>query len=286
MTVRATRLLRKMRGGAQSHLFQADDGHFYVVKFANNPQHRRILVNEWLAARFLSYLQLAAPEPAIVEIPAELLAAEPRVHMTRGGERVEVTPGRHYGSRYPGDPDRMTVYDFLPDVLLHKVSNQRDFLGMVAFDKWMGNSDARQAVFFRGMAGAMAGAIAGGAAGDGAGEAKPRPVWAAWMIDHGYVFDGLNWEFIDAPLSGLYFRPLYYEAVRGMEDFEPWLDRIAHFPEHVVDEAWRTIPEEWLTEEDRGLEKLLERLLRRRGRVEPLIEDVRRAKATLFPNWT
>jgi hypothetical protein len=29
--------LRPMRGGAQSHLMFAEDGHYYVVKFQNNP---------------------------------------------------------------------------------------------------------------------------------------------------------------------------------------------------------------------------------------------------------
>ncbi len=38
-----------MRGGAQSHLMRCDDGYYYVVKFQNNPQHRRILVNEGFA---------------------------------------------------------------------------------------------------------------------------------------------------------------------------------------------------------------------------------------------
>jgi len=36
-----------MRGGAQSHLMRCDDG-YYVVKFQNNPLHRRVLVNELL----------------------------------------------------------------------------------------------------------------------------------------------------------------------------------------------------------------------------------------------
>jgi hypothetical protein len=31
-----------MRGGAQSHLMRCGDGHYYVVKFQNNPPHRRI----------------------------------------------------------------------------------------------------------------------------------------------------------------------------------------------------------------------------------------------------
>ncbi len=42
----ATEQIRRMRGGAQSHLMRCSDGHYYVVKFQNNPQHRRILVNE------------------------------------------------------------------------------------------------------------------------------------------------------------------------------------------------------------------------------------------------
>ena len=54
MPIQATRLIRKMRGGAQAHLLECDDGHFYVVKFRNNPQHRRILINEWIASVFLN----------------------------------------------------------------------------------------------------------------------------------------------------------------------------------------------------------------------------------------
>ena len=49
MPVQAVRSIRKMRGGAQAHLLLADNGRYYVVKFKNNPQHRRILVNEWIA---------------------------------------------------------------------------------------------------------------------------------------------------------------------------------------------------------------------------------------------
>jgi hypothetical protein len=54
MPLTAVRHVRKMRGGAQAHLLEADDGHWYVVKFRNNPQHRRILVNERLSATLLA----------------------------------------------------------------------------------------------------------------------------------------------------------------------------------------------------------------------------------------
>ena len=43
--------IRRMRGGAQSQLMRCSDENYYVVKFQNNPQHRRILVNELLGTR-------------------------------------------------------------------------------------------------------------------------------------------------------------------------------------------------------------------------------------------
>ena len=73
-----------MRGGAQAHLIEADDGRFYIVKFRNNPQHRRILVNEWIASAFLDYLNIAAPRTAIVRLSAEFLDANPDVHLQLG----------------------------------------------------------------------------------------------------------------------------------------------------------------------------------------------------------
>src|SRR4028118_746639 len=107
MPVNATRFIRKMRGGAQAHLLEADDGHFYVVKLRNNPQHRRVLVNEWIASTFLQHLQLAAPETAIVQLTPEFLSANEEVGVLLGNQRLAATPGWHFGSRYPGDPSRV-----------------------------------------------------------------------------------------------------------------------------------------------------------------------------------
>ena len=51
MTVLAIQQIRKMRGGAQSHLMLGADGNAWVVKFQNNPQHLRVLPNELLGTR-------------------------------------------------------------------------------------------------------------------------------------------------------------------------------------------------------------------------------------------
>ncbi|HEY6340483.1 MAG TPA: HipA family kinase [Bryobacteraceae bacterium] len=74
-------MVRKMRGGSQAHLLEAADGRFYVVKFLNNPQHRRILINEWISAAFMSFLGLSTPGVAMIRITEEFLKANPDVYM-------------------------------------------------------------------------------------------------------------------------------------------------------------------------------------------------------------
>src|SRR5512141_3035286 len=112
MLLTARRHIRKMRGGAQSHLLEADDRQFYIVKFQNNPQHRRILVNELVAGVLLNYLQISTPDCALLDVPPEFLHANPEISLTLGSRQVPVRAGWHFGSRYPGDPDRTAVYDF------------------------------------------------------------------------------------------------------------------------------------------------------------------------------
>jgi hypothetical protein len=56
--LRALEQIRRMRGGEQSHLMRCSDSYYYVVKFQNNPQHRRILVNEMLGTKLAARLGL------------------------------------------------------------------------------------------------------------------------------------------------------------------------------------------------------------------------------------
>ncbi len=271
MPLTACRHVRKMRGGAQSHLLEADDGHFYIVKFQNNPQHRRILVNELVSAVFLDYLQVSAAPGTFILLTPEFLNANPEIFIHLGTRRIPIAPGWHFGSRHPGNPDILAVYDFVPDTLLGGVSNLTDFLAVMVFDKWMANSDGRQSIFFRARVEDW--------------QAVVTKSFVAVMIDHGFVFNGPNWEFSDSPLQGLYPRKLVYNEVHSLDDFQPWLDQVVHFPEQVVDRAFRQVPPEWLEGEEDEFEQLLEKLLRRRSRVPDMIADMRQAKGNPFPNW-
>jgi hypothetical protein len=275
MPLTAVGHVRKMRGGAQSHLLQADDGRWYVVKFRNNPQHRRILVNEQLSSVILSYLKISVPETAVIRITREFLEANCGVHLTSGTRQVPVEPGWHFGSQYPGDPARTAVYDFLPDALLPQVANLEDFRAVLVFDKWVGNADGRQSIFHRAMVHRS----------DTPAPAS-RPGFVARMIDHGFAFNGPHWDFPDAALQGLYARKLVYEPVRSLDDFQPWLDQVVHFPEEVIDRAWKGIPADWIEGEEEALAGLLERLFDRRRRLPELLSACRDSRANPFPNWS
>jgi hypothetical protein len=205
------------------------------------------------------------------------LADNPDLYFSIGPRREPVAPGLHFGSRMAVHPDRVAVFDFLPDKLLGKVENRLDFLGMLVFDKWVGNADSRQAVFFRARAKSWTPLK---------GETPARIGFFAQMIDHGFAFNGPHWRFADSPLQGLYFRTSIYDEVRSLDSFQPWLDMVANFPLEVIDSAWKEIPREWLAEGDEDeLETLLEALLKRRARVPELIQEVRRQRTSAFANW-
>ena len=277
MPVDARRFLRKMRGGAQAHLLEAADGHHYVVKFLNNPQHRRILINEWVASVFLRYLGLTTPEVAMIRITPEFLAENPEVGFQLGSRQGAVEVGWHFGSRFPGDPLRLIVYDFLPDTILTQVENRHEFSGMLAFDQWMGNADSRQTIFFRARLRDWLPAH----------EAHGQRLgFVAQMVDHGFVFNGPHWQFNDSPLQGVYFRPGVYQHVRGLRDFDPWLERMIHFPDAVMDQALKQLPPAWLEDDEAALIQLLDRLLQRRKRIPDLLAACRRERANLFPAWS
>ncbi|MGA2711689.1 MAG: HipA family kinase [Bryobacteraceae bacterium] len=276
MPINARRFIRKMRGGAQAHLLEADDGDYYIVKFQNNPQHRRILVNEFVAAEILTHLQIACPEHQIVQLSPEFIAGNPEVHLQTGTRRQAIEPGWHFGSRHPGNPEVMAVYDFIPDSLLNQVANAEQFLAVLAFDRWVANADGRQSIFFQAQ-------LKDWLARPGI---PPRKLgFVALMIDHGFAFNGPHWDFPDSSVAGLYPRRIVYDSVRGLDDFQPWIERILNFPTGIFDRILRQLPPPWLEDDGSQLERLLESLLRRRRRVPQLLGECRKAPGNPFPRW-
>jgi hypothetical protein len=280
----AVEQVRRMRGGAQSHLMRCSNQAYYVVKFQNNPQGLRILANELLGTRLAARLGLSVAEPEVVEVRAELIAHTEDLVIQLGRGRAPCKAGKQFGSRYPGNLADVAVYDFLPDEQLREVTNISEFCGMLVFDKWTCNTNGRQAIFYREADGA----------GHGVGQSMGHRVewgagaatrYCARMIDNGFCFNAAEWNFPDAPLRGLYARHRVYQGVRGMESFDAWIARVERIEETALEEIYGQIPPEWYDSDTDALEKMLEQLLRRRKLVRELIVSAWKSSAQPFPNW-
>ncbi|HTW49306.1 MAG TPA: HipA family kinase [Acidobacteriaceae bacterium] len=264
VAIQAVQQIRKMRGGAQSHLMLGADGNAWIVKFQNNPQHLRVLPNELVATRLAAAIGLTVPPCDVVEVSAWLIENTAELIVDFGQRREPCRPGLHFGSRLVGGLMPGHVADYLPEEQLVQVRNLREFRGALALDKWTCNANGRQALFHR--------------------KARERRYSAAF-IDQGFCFNAGEWRFVDAPLRGVYARNAVYRDVTGWESFEPWLTRIEEFDAQKAWEIAGTVPPEWYEGQAEILESLVEKLLARRTQVRALITSFRESSRQPFPNW-
>lgn len=253
-----------MRGGAQSHLMLASDGHPYVVKFQNNPQHIRVLANELLATRLAGAIGLSVPACEVVEVTEWLIQNSKELNLDLGQNQELCRAGLQFGSRLIGGLMPGQVVDYLPEDRLAEVKNLEEFAGMLVIDKWTCNSNGRQAVFYK--------------------RPKERR-YTATFIDQGYCFNAGEWKFVDAPLRGVYARNLVYRGVISWKSFEPWLSRTQELDPQKIWSIAETIPPEWYGGDLGEIEILIERLLARRQRIQELITLFRESSREPFPNW-
>jgi hypothetical protein len=243
---------------------RCDDGHFYVVKFRNNPQHLRVLANEMLATRLAERVGLPVPVTAVVEVNGWLIKHSPELNIQLAGNVIECEPGLQFGSRYVVNPVEGRVFDWLPVELFDRLRNIETFAGMLALDKWTGNANGRQAAFWR--------------------KGRERK-YTATFIDQGYCFNAGEWTFPDYPLRGVFARNEAYAGVKGWESFEPWLSRIESICEQEIWTQAGGIPPEWYASEWAALECLGLELIERRARVRELITCFRMSPRRPFPAW-
>jgi len=245
---------RRMRGGAQALLVRDGAGNAYVAKCVGNPQGTRTLINEWIVSRLLKYLRVSTPAVHALQIDRGI-PGENLLEFQVGNRKIPISPGVHLGSRCPVDPARKAIFDFLPRHLLHKVVNLPDLILAFAFDKWVNQTDSRQAIFIRERSTAQTGKF------------------RAYLIDHGLSFGGSRWEMRDGALNGLYHDRSIYDRPTLEAECHAAVDRIHQVPESNLFSIEEEIPAEWLESGDReNVSRLLELLCERRTKLHVTID--------------
>jgi hypothetical protein len=147
--VTAGEQVRRMRGGSQAHLMSCSDGRFYVVKFHNNPQHPRILINEYLAGKLARLLGLPCPDICLVDVQQDLIHRTPELSFELPRPPNPVAAGLAFGSEHPSRNGRayrtmQSVLELRQASAPARVENLSDLFGILIFDKWTSNTDNRQ----------------------------------------------------------------------------------------------------------------------------------------------
>lgn len=270
-TIQATRYIRRMTGGSQSHMLRCSDGYDYIVKFQNNPQGKRILANDLLGTLLAKSMKLPAADVAVVNVSKDLVhdCTALQMECRQGSEPCQA--GLCFGSRYLSPRFHITHGTALARALsmstwyLLELGNLNDFAGMLVFDKWTCNSDDRQVVFVRGK-----------------GVIPDKAV----MIDFGYCFNAGHWNFRDHPMVGLFGERSVYESIECMERFNPWLEFLENkMSEDVIRCLGSKIPAEWYGGDQQALAGMIDCLDRRRKIVRRLLLRTCGAAYGSFPHW-
>jgi hypothetical protein len=257
--------IKRMRGQTQSQLMRCDDGHLYVIKFRNNPQHRRVLANEFFATKLGAKIGLPVPVVRKVFVDDWIVSNSPEMFIRFGDRVCPCESGVQFGSRFVSGPDGIgNTLPYLPADNLLTMSGLDAFAGALLFDKWTCNTDTRQAVYWRG--------------------AWERHYRAAF-IDFGMCFNGEEWTFPDAPLRGTYQRDEVYFRVVEWKNFEPWLTTLEHLSSDDIAGCADGIPPEWHGGQRHELDGLIDKLYRRRRDVRRLINEFRKSSRQPFPHW-
>jgi hypothetical protein len=236
-----------LRGGSNPLLCTASDDHCYVIKFLNNQQSRRCVVNDLFASLLAREIGLPVPQPALITITPEFVKRNwlsPKLKDAIGDGTL------HFGSRVPVDPNHWALFDHWPKRLTTELSNLGTAAGCWLFDVWTANGDGFQYLVHWQRPGAF----------------------RFWKLDHGFCFLANHWTFQDTPRIPGGWQQVAMQGVARMTDFEPYLSRIKALPFERIRHIAEAIPRSWLGSDWEEFETMLFVLADRADRIEEHVE--------------
>lgn len=251
----ATASVKGVKGGSESIVIRASDGRYYVAKAPQNPQHRRTVVNDFLASGLAHLIGLPTPAPTTVYIPTDL-----SVTRSISGTEWPVDCGRRssggtcFASLMPVDPTGKAIYDYIPTAMWSEVANRDVALGCWLFDAWTSNADHVQVVFHRVRK----------------RRGLPGRYWLT-KIDHGYCFNAQDWTLTNGVRRMAYWQTRPAAGLSALSDFEPYYTSIRSVTVDAIRDILQRIPPEWLVPGEAGmLERLANQLVQRARQIPSL----------------
>jgi hypothetical protein len=182
-----------------------------------------------------------------------------------GSRRLPPRGTLHLGSQYPVNPETTCIFDFVPSHVLRDLVNLTEFAAILVFDKWVVNTDSRQAIFVR--------------------ERSVARGFRAHFIDNGMIFAGDEWQLRDEPRLGTYFRSEVYTHIDLESLVETFVGHVETFTEDSLLATMDGLPSGWLAPGDRySFLTLLRKLRHRQARLRSILTQ--HLKALNLPDQT
>ncbi|PPA70166.1 HipA family kinase [Jeotgalibacillus proteolyticus] len=211
-------------GKTKPALMKTDEG-FYVVKFSQNADGIKVLINEIICYQIAVMMGVPIPQAALINVEQEVIDADERL------QEMEVKPGIHFGSHFlkKAQPSIQQPY-------LNLAKNTEDIPSIILFDQIIYNNDRTENkgnILF---------------------DLKEREIVA---IDHSHPFKiGALWnethlrqiqdeEFcLVRDFHGHNYRVLL-KYVNGHNPFNTALQRLSNIDKTKIEECFDIIPEGW-----------------------------------------
>lgn len=238
------------------HRVRCNDNITYVVKFAQNPQGIKALINEYVCARLAKNLDLPIPDFSLVHITQELI----NVSIKNIKLEDKVQPGIHFGSRELNKAIPLTSSD-----LIEYAENKMDIAKIILFDHIIANEDrcanTRNLLF----------------------DMEKRRIT---IIDHSHAFElGCIWDAIQ--LRQRFNTPFRVYNLKGAtysklipyieeHSFYTMVDKISNLSRNDIESLFNGLPDEWFCP-DEDKEALTQYLYDRITRVDELMEAISKA---------
>jgi hypothetical protein len=238
-------------GVTSPQLFRANDRKFYVVKLQNNQLGSKVLVSEFLAAKFGEYMGLCFPKSNIIEITEQTIQQSPQL-MASG-----VLPGQHFASQFLNHTEYVVAHN------LCQANNITEMAGVILFDYMFHNADRtnnKKNLLLR----------------------RENSGYKIYAIDNSHLFRSSRWTIPHLNNVSKIIKP-YYRYSYGLLlrnwlsalDFIPYVEQIRNMRQEYIDNLVKEIPEEWLPD-DAERQALKEYITLRRDMVEDIVEVVYR----------
>lgn len=200
----ANKYIRKMRGGSQSILVQANDGRYYIVKMMGNPQGVNTLANEYMGTLMAQSAGLPVANHKAIYLSDSFIDSDQGLWFELPTGRRRPNKGVHYASLLVGQPSGTErVSEYISPSRIGLITNRESFLGMYILDVWANHVDNRQAVLRR--------------------RSSMDNSQEVIFIDHGYMFGGPNWDFKDRPGIALHLETSVYSNLWNEDKIASWI---------------------------------------------------------------